>query len=87
MAHRGLSLIALLAWLVGEILFQSHMTYWDISTSKLPSDTIFSVYSVLQLHYVFRSTRPSSGATVQFTCFPSVMLFPPYWTVFTILGM
>jgi hypothetical protein len=48
------------------------------SMNRLPSDTIFTVVVVfLQMHYMFRSTRPSSDATVHLTCFSSVTFFPP----------
>jgi hypothetical protein len=58
------------------------------STNRLPSDTVFTVVVVfLQMHYMFRSTRPSSDATVHLTCFSSVMSPPPpHWPVFTFFG-
>jgi hypothetical protein len=57
-------------------MFQPQM--YCRSTNRLESNTIFTVVVVfLQMHYMFRSTGPSSDATVHLTCFSSVMSPPP----------
>jgi hypothetical protein len=58
------------------------------SMNRLPSNTIFTVVVVfLLMHYMFRSTRPSSDAAVHLTCFTSVMFSRlPHWPVFTFFG-
>jgi hypothetical protein len=72
----------------GLRLYLSSILCKYTSRNRLPSNTIFTVVVVfLQMHYIFRSTRPSSDATVHLTCFSSVMFPPPHWPVFTFLGV